>query len=173
MTCFAAKHLKVDSRKRQTVTLKVSFLYVFDRVFRSYFIFPHFSGIFLGQKQHTCLQNILLSENKSSVQQPPTSNVWRQNMSCFHPIRTCFFFTCTRLDLTDGIIIGIVIVIVITVIIIIIIYCSVITSSLLRSRSCRSYAMPPPPPPSSPHVGAGRGACVTPGRAAAKETTHH
>ena len=55
------------------------------------------------------------------------------------------------------------------------IYCSLITSSLLRSRSCLSHVMPPPIPPpptsSSPRVGAGRGACVTPGRVAAKETT--
>ena len=33
---------------------------------------------------------------------PQTSTVWRQNMSCFHPIRTCFFVTCTRLDATNG-----------------------------------------------------------------------
>ena len=32
-----------------------------------------------------------------------TSNVWRQNMSCLHPIRTCFFLTYTLLDATDGI----------------------------------------------------------------------
>ena len=32
-----------------------------------------------------------------------TSNVWRQNMSCLHPIRTCYFFvTCTRSDATDS-----------------------------------------------------------------------
>ena len=31
-----------------------------------------------------------------------TSNVWRQNMACLHPIRTCFFVTCTRLDATDS-----------------------------------------------------------------------
>ena len=31
-----------------------------------------------------------------------TSNVWRQNMACLHPIRTCFFVTSTRLDATDS-----------------------------------------------------------------------
>ena len=31
-----------------------------------------------------------------------TSNVWRQNMLCLHPIRTCFFLTCTCLHATDG-----------------------------------------------------------------------
>ena len=81
----------------------------------------------------------------------------------FTRLEHVFFFTCTRLDLTDGIIIAIVIIIVIviiiTVIIIIIIYCSVITSSPLRSRSCLSQAIPPSPPP--PHLipprGGGKG----------------
>ena len=31
-----------------------------------------------------------------------TSHVWRQNMSCLHPIRTRLFLTCTRLDATDS-----------------------------------------------------------------------
>ena len=32
-----------------------------------------------------------------------TSNVWLPNMSCLHPIRTCFSVTCPRLDENDGI----------------------------------------------------------------------
>ena len=82
----------------------------------------------------------------------------------FTRLEHVFFFTCTRLDLTDGIIIAIVIIIVIviviiiTVIIIIIIYCSVITSSPLRSRSCLSQAIPPSPPPHLlPPRGGGKG----------------
>ena len=31
------------------------------------------------------------------------SNVWLPSMSCFHQIRTCFSFTCPRLDENDGI----------------------------------------------------------------------
>ena len=31
-----------------------------------------------------------------------TSNVWLPNMSCLHPIRTCFSVTCPRLDENDG-----------------------------------------------------------------------
>ena len=34
---------------------------------------------------------------------PQTTHFWPQNMSCLHPIRTCFFFaTCTHLDATNG-----------------------------------------------------------------------
>ena len=32
-----------------------------------------------------------------------TSNVWLPNISCLHPIRTCFSVTCPRLDENDGI----------------------------------------------------------------------
>ena len=31
-----------------------------------------------------------------------TSNVWLPNISCLHPIRTCFSVTCPRLDENDG-----------------------------------------------------------------------
>ena len=31
-----------------------------------------------------------------------TSNVWLPNVSCLHPIRTCFSVTCPRLDENDG-----------------------------------------------------------------------
>ena len=31
------------------------------------------------------------------------SNIWWQNMSCLHLIRTCFSLTCTYLDATDNI----------------------------------------------------------------------
>ena len=70
----------------------------------------------------------MLSENKYSPQQPPTPNfeclvacvqtspisfvatkeigdVCREAKclaACLHPIRTCFFLACTRLDATDG-----------------------------------------------------------------------
>ena len=50
--CFAAKHLL-----KQTVTPKVSCLYVFDQQFPLIFCFSQLSGIFLTQTQHTCLQN--------------------------------------------------------------------------------------------------------------------
>ena len=45
----------------------------------------------------SCLQKYV--HNSCLLQ---TSNVWRQNMSCLHPIRTCFSLPCTRLDATDG-----------------------------------------------------------------------
>ena len=65
--------------------------------------------------------NILLIESKSSrnkqlptlqvnIRLTPPPNFMQQfggktfNMSCFHPIRTCFFVTWTRLDATDGIV---------------------------------------------------------------------
>ena len=42
---------------------------------------------------------------KEEVSLPPgTHTVWWQNMSRFHPIRTCFLVMCTRLDATEGII---------------------------------------------------------------------
>ena len=95
---------------------KVSYSNVFDQRFPPRLIF-HFSqllGLFLAQKQHTCLQklfltskkfcakNILLSENKSSRQQPPTPNF--ECLAAKHVnLRPCFFLTCTRFDVTDGI----------------------------------------------------------------------
>lgn len=82
MTYFA---VKVWQPVKQTVAPKESCLYVFDQCFHSYFIFLNSKDIFLAYKQLTCLQklyltsknplkNILLSENKSSRQKPPTPN---------------------------------------------------------------------------------------------------
>ena len=81
------------------------------------FHFSHLLGIFLAQKQHTPLEIVVNIEklwlrifcwtknnqvDNSRLSQ--TSNVWRQNTSYLHPIRTCSLLTCTRLDATDGII---------------------------------------------------------------------
>ena len=148
---FCRHTFEVWQPLKQTVSPKVSCLYVFEQLVKLIFHFSQLSGIFLAQKQRTCLQNILLSENKSSLQQPPTSYDWQQNMSCFHPIRTFFFHVYTRRfnwryhhchchphphhhHCHDHLLI----------------YCSLITSSLLRSRSCLSHVMPPPIPPPPP-----------------------
>ena len=80
-------------------------LYAFDQGVPLIFHFSQLSGIFLTQKQHICLQKSKLKflqrifcwaktnqvDNSRLLQ---TSNVWQQNMSCLHPIRTHFFLTC-------------------------------------------------------------------------------
>ena len=55
---------------KQTVAPKVRCLYVFDQRVPLMFHFSQPSGIFLRRGA----KNILLSENKSSRQQPPTPN---------------------------------------------------------------------------------------------------
>ena len=66
MTCFAAKHLRFDSRLKQTVAPKVSCLYVFDQRVPLIFHFSQLSDIFLAQKQHTCLQRLFLTSKNSA-----------------------------------------------------------------------------------------------------------
>ena len=70
----------------------------------------------MQNKQQTCLQEIFLTlieisckdfcwaktnqvDNSRLLQ---TLDVWQQDMSCLHPIRTCFFVSCTCLGATDG-----------------------------------------------------------------------
>ena len=90
---------------------KVSCLYVFDQHLSLIFHFSQISGIFLPR--NITLQKLFLTSlprkfccaktnqvgNRHLLQ---TSNVWQQDMSCLHPIRTSFFLTCTCLDATDG-----------------------------------------------------------------------
>ena len=114
MTCSAAEHLKLTAVKancRAKGKLFICFWCV-----SVIFHFSQLSGIFLAQKQHTWLQKLfvtsknsckedLVERKKNQVDNSHllhTSNVWRQNMLCLHPIRTCFFLTCTCLDATDG-----------------------------------------------------------------------
>ena len=52
MTCFVAK---------QTVTPKVSYLFVFDQRVPLNFHFPQLSVTFIAQKQHTWLQKLFLT----------------------------------------------------------------------------------------------------------------
>lgn len=94
MKCFATTHLKFDCR---TKGYKLFICFFYQRIL-FIFHFPQPLGIFLTQKQHTW-------ENKSSRQQWPTPNFecLAANKSCLHPVRTCFFLTCTHLDATDGI----------------------------------------------------------------------
>ena len=90
---------------KQTVAPKVSYLYVFDQYIPLIFHFSQLSGIFLAQKQHTCLQRLFLTSKnsckeyfverkQSSRQQPPTSNfkcsaakyvVFAPNQNMFFP----------------------------------------------------------------------------------------
>ena len=115
MTCSAAEHLKLTAVKancRAKGKLFICFWCV-----SVIFHFSQLSGIFLAQKQHTWLQKLfvtsknsckedLVERKKNQVDNSHllhTSNVWRQNMLCLHPIRTCFFLTCTCLDATDAV----------------------------------------------------------------------
>ena len=83
--------------------------------FCSYLIFLNFQAYFflrnstLASRNYSSrlkilAKNISLTENESSQQQPRTPNFecLAAKHVCLHPIRTCFFLTCTRLDATDG-----------------------------------------------------------------------
>ena len=61
MTCFVAKHFEVWQPLKQTVTPKVSCLFVFDQRVPLKFHLSQLSVTFLAQKQHTCLQILFLT----------------------------------------------------------------------------------------------------------------
>ena len=89
---------------------KASCSYVFDLCALLIFHFSQLSGAFLAQKKHTCFQKLFLTSKNSCKEyfverkqiKSTTAAVWRRKMSCLHPVRTRFFFRCTRLDATDG-----------------------------------------------------------------------
>ena len=73
------------SRKRLGKCAGERFTYenlVYTQLFLDYLSFGHFLK--------TCSNTL------------QTSNVWLPNISCLHPIRTCFSVTCPRLDENDG-----------------------------------------------------------------------
>ena len=57
--------------------------------FRWFFIFLNFLTYF--SLRNTTLASRDYSKRLKILQILQTSNVWRQNMSCLHPVRTCFF----------------------------------------------------------------------------------
>ena len=89
--------------------------YVLDQHIPFIFHFSQLSGIFLSQKQHTCLHKLfltyknsrkeyLLTENKSSWQKSPILNFKWLGKTCDVCIQLehLFFLMCTRLDATDS-----------------------------------------------------------------------
>ena len=112
-TCFATKHLKLTAVNTNCQAKSKLFL-SFDQCIPLIVHYSQLSCIFLAQKQHTCLQKLLFksknSKNCSAKENQidnscllQTLNVWWQNVSCLHPIKTCFFLTCTCLDATNSI----------------------------------------------------------------------
>ena len=96
----------VKANCRAKGKLFVCFWPALSALFRS----SQLSGVFLAQKQHTCLPKVFLTSKNSCKEyfverkqiKSTTAAVWRRKMSCLHPVRTRFFFRCTRLDATDG-----------------------------------------------------------------------
>ena len=58
------------------------------------------SGSISSKKSSISILSAIFGKTCSNTLQ--TSNVWLPNMSCLHPIRTCFSVTCPRLDENDG-----------------------------------------------------------------------
>ena len=103
---------------KQTVTPKVSCLYVFDQCILLIFHLSQLSGIFLDQNQHTCLQKLFLTPKNSGKEylvgwkQIKSTTAALSELQVFGA-KTChicaqlehvFFLACTRFDATNGII---------------------------------------------------------------------
>ena len=65
---FCRQTFEVWQPLKQTVTPKVSCLYVFDQQGLLIFHFSQLSVIFVAQKQHTCLQKLFLTSKNSCKQ---------------------------------------------------------------------------------------------------------
>ena len=114
---FCRQTFEVWQPLKQTVVPQVRGLYVFDQRMTAHIsFFSSFRYISRSLRNSTLASEIILNvqnyckdwfcwaktnqvDNSRLLQ---TLNVWRQNMSRLHPIRTCFFLTCTCLDATDG-----------------------------------------------------------------------
>ena len=113
---FCRQTFEVWQPLKQTVTPKVSCLFVFDERVPLKFHFSQPSVTFLAQKQHTCLQKLFLTSKNLARTDFVEQKQIKSTTAAYSKLRTfgaktchfctqlehVFFLTCTRLDATDS-----------------------------------------------------------------------